>query len=327
MKISVIVPVYNCADYVERCVRSIMDQTYNKLEIICVDDGSIDGSGRILDSLAAEDSRMRVIHQANGGASAARNAGIDYATGELITFVDSDDAIEADMYETLLPLFTNESVDIVHCGYKRIRPDGTVKEVNGTGCVVNQSRYEASECLLLGTLFVGSVCNKLYRAHLFKNVRLDTALAINEDVLANAELFSRAKDTVFWDVGKYLMYERPGSATSGTKQHKVLTDCANAAEKMLRIFINTPAEAAAEKRCVHSKISLYRWYVMHSMKDNREAMRQLANSLDAAMRQRTGISPRQRMNYRLMRYFPKLYKYAYRIYDKIRIPDWDVQPD
>ena len=109
MKISVIVPVYNCAPYVERCIRSILEQTYSNLEIICVDDGSSDDSGKILDVLACEDARIRVIHQKNTGASAARNAGIDVATGELITFVDSDDAIEPDMYETLIPHFADES--------------------------------------------------------------------------------------------------------------------------------------------------------------------------------------------------------------------------
>ena len=113
MKVSVIVPVYNCAPYVERCVRSIMAQTYTDLEIICVDDGSSDNSGKILDSLAEEDSRIRVIHQKNAGVSAARNRGLDIATGELITFVDGDDAIEPDMYEILLPYFDDPDVDIV----------------------------------------------------------------------------------------------------------------------------------------------------------------------------------------------------------------------
>lgn len=131
MKISVIVPVYNCAPYVERCIHSIMAQTHTDLEIICVDDGSTDGSSQLLDKLTMEDPRIHVIHQSNAGVSAARNAGIDIATGDLITFVDSDDAIEPDMYEILLPYFSDESVDIVHCGYKRIRPDGSVKDVNG----------------------------------------------------------------------------------------------------------------------------------------------------------------------------------------------------
>ena len=101
MKISIIIPVYNCAPYVDRCIRSVMAQTHRDLEIICVDDGSTDGSGTILDELSREDGRIRVIHQENAGVSAARNAGIDMASGELFTFVDGDDTIEPDMYENM----------------------------------------------------------------------------------------------------------------------------------------------------------------------------------------------------------------------------------
>lgn len=324
MKISVVVPVYNCAPYVERCIRSILAQTYPKLEIICVNDGSSDGSGKILDYLALEDSRIQVIHQENRGVSAARNAGIQRATGDLITFVDSDDAIEPDMYEMLLPLFSDEQVDIVHCGYKRISPDGTVKDVNGTGRIVTQNRYEAAQCLLQGKLFVGSLWNKLYKAELFEGIYLDHSLAINEDVLVNAELFSRANKIVYRDTGKYLFFEREGSATNSTRLYKKMADCVDAAEKMLALFTGTAAEAAAEERLLYSQIGLYRWYVMHGSQDMVEKRKQLADDIDRLLQKRTDLTKRQRMNYVLMRYFPVLYRYAYRIYDKIRVPNWDV---
>lgn len=322
--ISVIVPVYNCVDYVARCIHSIMAQTYPDLEIICIDDGSSDGSGELLDALALEDKRLRVVHQANAGASAARNAGIDLATGDFITFVDSDDAIEPDMYETLLPFFSDESVDIVHCGYNRIRPDGTVKKVNGTGKIVNQNKYEASDCLLRGSLFVGSMWNKLYRSQLFENVRLDTALAINEDVLANAELFCNANKLVFWDVCKYQFYERIGSVTTATKQKKKLCDCMDAAEKMYDMFRCTPAAAAAEERLINARIGLFRWYIMHSTKESNLSRKQLAGYIDDSLKKRKDISSRQRLNYKLMRHMPHLYRLLYSVYDKVRIPNWDV---
>ena len=324
MKISVIVPVYNCAPHVERCIRSILAQTHTDLEIICIDDGSTDDSGNILDKLSCEDARIRVIHQKNAGVSAARNAGIDLATGDLITFVDSDDAIEPDMYETLLPYFGDSYVDIVHCGYKRIHLDGAVKDVNGTGKLVRQNKYEAAECLLAGRVFVGSLCNKLYRACLFEDVRLDGSLAINEDVLANAEVFAKAKDLVYLDVGKYLIYERKGSATSGTKQHKILNDCATAAEKMLQVYRATPAEQAAEERLLNTQIGLYRWYVMNSLADSCRNRKDLARKIAPILKNRKDISSRQRTNYALMRHVPFLYKMAYTVYDKVRVPNWDV---
>lgn len=324
MKVSVIVPVYNCADYVERCVRSIMAQTHRDLEIICVNDGSSDGSGAILDRLALEDARVRVIHQKNAGVSAARNAGVLAATGAFLTFVDSDDAIEADMYETLLALFTDDDISIAHCGYKRISPDGSVKEVTGTGRLTIQTAEEAAACLLLGRLFVGSLCNKMYRADLFTQIRSDTTLAINEDVLVNAEAFSRAKKAAFLDVTKYLMYERPGSATTGTKQEKKLLDCIRAAEKMLQVYRNTPVEPAAAERLYLTLVQAYRWSVLSDAGFDREMRKQFAAKIASVAPLRRGGSARNTCNYLFMRFLPSVYKLVYTLYDRIRTPNWDV---
>ena len=97
--ISIIVPVYNVAPFLSRCLDSLVGQTYENLEIICVDDGSTDGSAAILDACAAKDSRIKVIHQENAGVSVARNRGLDAATGEFVTFVDADDWLEPDADE------------------------------------------------------------------------------------------------------------------------------------------------------------------------------------------------------------------------------------
>ena len=99
--ISIIVPVYNVKDYVEKCLDSICGQSYTNLEIIVVDDGSTDGSGKICDAYASKDRRIKVIHRKNGGLSAARNEGLDAATGEFLGFVDSDDWIDLDMFKFL----------------------------------------------------------------------------------------------------------------------------------------------------------------------------------------------------------------------------------
>lgn len=325
MKISVIVPVYNCAPYVERCIRSIMAQTYTKLEIICINDGSTDNSGEILDKLAGEDDRILVVHQDNAGASAARNAGLDLATGEFITFVDSDDAIESDMYETLMPYFADESVDIVHCGYLRVHLDGSIKDVNGTGKIVHQNKYEAAECLAAGRLFVGSLWNKLFRAEMFHSIRMDTKLVINEDVLILAELFNCARNVVYIDIGKYLFYERGSSVTSVTKQFKKLMDCFVVAERILDTYQDTPAKQAAEERVFNTRVGLYRWYVMNALATSRKERRELAIKIDAILKQGKDLSSRQRLNYTLMRNVPALYKLAYSLYDRIRVPNWDVK--
>ena len=120
MKISVIVPVYNCEKYLPSCLDSILNQTYTSLQIILVDDGSPDKSGIICDQYAAKDSRIQVIHQKNQGVSAARNAGLACADGDAVGFVDSDDTIDADMYETLTSLMLAHKADVAVCGYKKV---------------------------------------------------------------------------------------------------------------------------------------------------------------------------------------------------------------
>ena len=108
-KVSVIVPVYNVENYLEECVNSILNQTYENLEIILVDDGSTDNCPQICDDWAKKDKRIKVIHKANGGVSSARNVGLDNATGEYIGFVDSDDYIDITMYEKMLKLLKKEN--------------------------------------------------------------------------------------------------------------------------------------------------------------------------------------------------------------------------
>lgn len=118
--ISVIVPVYKVEKYLRRSIESVLNQTYTDLEIVLVDDGSPDQCGMICDEYAQKDSRIRVIHKENGGLSSARNAGIKIAKGEYITFLDSDDYIENDAYETLINVAANTDADVIEGGIKYI---------------------------------------------------------------------------------------------------------------------------------------------------------------------------------------------------------------
>ena len=116
MLLSVIVPVYNVEPFLDKCVQSIADQTYKELEIILVDDGSTDNSPKMCGLWSQKDNRIKVIHKKNGGLSSARNAGIDIAQGEVLSFVDSDDFIEPDMYETMITALQDSGKDIACCG-------------------------------------------------------------------------------------------------------------------------------------------------------------------------------------------------------------------
>lgn len=119
MKLSIIIPVYNVRQWLEDTVKSVLNQTFRDFELILVDDGASDGSGELCDAFALADERVRVIHQKNAGVSAARNAGLDAVQGEYIGWVDSDDVIEADMYERLILLAEKHNADIAQCQHDR----------------------------------------------------------------------------------------------------------------------------------------------------------------------------------------------------------------
>ena len=126
--VSVIVPVYNCMEYLPRCIESILNQTYPQIQLVLVDDGSSDGSGEICDAFAAKDSRIQVIHQNNQGVSAARNAGLDAAAGEYLLFVDSDDHIAAGTIETSVNGFVDDTIDVVIFGVTKIQGKGNSQQ-------------------------------------------------------------------------------------------------------------------------------------------------------------------------------------------------------
>lgn len=222
-KISIIVPIYNIEKYLPRCLDSILAQTYKKLEVILVDDGSVDNSGMIADKYARKDQRIKVIHQVNQGVSVARNTGIDLATGDYIGFVDGDDYIEPDMYEILMRIIDEQQVDIAHCGYQMVYPSKTVYYYN-TKEKIKMNREEGVLELLKGRKVEPGLWNKLYNAKLFEQVRLPAGIAETEDLLCNFELFSFAKNSYFYDIAKYHYMLRRGSATNEVLSEKKRRD-------------------------------------------------------------------------------------------------------
>ena len=162
-KISIIVPIYNIEKYLPRCLESILAQTYKNIEVILVDDGSVDNSGMIADTYARNDQRIIVIHQVNKGVSAARNAGLDLATGDYIGFVDGDDYIEPDMYEILMRIIDEQQVDIAHCGYQMVYPS-RIDYYYNTREKQKMNREEGVFELLKGRKIEPGLWNKLYKA-------------------------------------------------------------------------------------------------------------------------------------------------------------------
>ena len=214
--ISIIIPVYNVADYLSRCIKSVLSQSYTNIEVILIDDGSTDGSCGICDDYAGKDDRIKVIHQQNDGVSSARNAGIDIATGEYIGFVDSDDWIEPDMYEKLFNAVNGSGKRIAVCGYVEER-EGNKYSLNWlcpelAGVV---SRDTVLHDIAYVSYFGQSMCNKLFSRSLFESdypTRVDTGLHVGEDALFVIGAFLKTDGLVYVPESLYHYWQRSDSA-------------------------------------------------------------------------------------------------------------------
>lgn len=177
--ISVIIPVYNVAAYLPECLDSVLSQDHRNLEVILIDDGSTDSSGAICDTYAASDSRVKVIHQQNGGAAAAKNAGLRIATGEYLSFVDSDDYLEPNVYGYMLTALEESGTDAIHCNFREVYKSRSEDCVVHTGRMVLDSRAYLARftkdwsCPLLW--------NKLYKRALFAGVFFEEGHKIDDE--------------------------------------------------------------------------------------------------------------------------------------------------
>lgn len=183
-KISIVIPIYNTAKYLPSCLDSVLSQTYKNLEIILVDDGSTDNSGKIADDYAKKDPRIKVIHQKNAGQSTARNAGIKKATGEYISFIDSDDSIAPTFYEEHLAKITrNTSITVCGAHYKYVRLK-TSKNVY-VSKLRTRRKHESKKAYILYLLAVDGrmywSVNKLFHADIAKTCKFDKNLNFAED--------------------------------------------------------------------------------------------------------------------------------------------------
>lgn len=239
-KISIIVPAYNIEPYLGRCLDSLLAQSHPELEIIVTDDGSTDGTGALLDWYAAEHPQIIAIHQPNGGVTSARLAALKQATGDYIGFVDGDDLVEHEMFQTLIDDAEHYGADIAHCGYQMVFPSGRIDRYYGTGRVVEQNGETGVLDLIRGDFVEPGLWNKLYRRELIEHFlaedRMDWTIRINEDLLMNFLLFSLAKKAVFRDICPYHYMLRKGSASKAKTQPYKLLD---PQQVLCRIWVET----------------------------------------------------------------------------------------
>lgn len=208
-KISVIVPIYNVEIYLERCVESIMSQSHRNLEIILVDDGSPDNCPKICDDYAKKDSRIKVIHKKNGGLSDARNAGMKVATGDYISFIDSDDYISTDYLETLYQVLLKENSDIVECEIVKFKENEIPVSV-GNLDIESFDAEKGLQLLIEEKVFHQYVWNKLYKADLALEVDFEKG-KLNEDEFWTYQVFGKAKKVTKIQKAMYYYLQRNGS--------------------------------------------------------------------------------------------------------------------
>ena len=219
--ISVIIPVYNVEKYLEKCVQSVINQTYKNLEIILVDDGSTDSSGKMCDEISKTDSRIKVIHKKNGGISDTRNAALKIATGDYFGFVDSDDYIASDMFETLCNLLENNNSDISIVSFYEFYKNKLIG-VRDSKNLENLSKLDAIKELLIDSKIQSYTWNKLFKRELFNDLEFPVGKNF-EDIATTLLLFERANKVTLLEEPKYY-YVRRDDSIVGDRNYKTYMD-------------------------------------------------------------------------------------------------------
>lgn len=311
--ISVIVPVYNIETVVERCIKSIVEQSYKNLEIILVDDGSTDNSANICDEWGKKDSRIKVVHKINGGLSDARNSGLDVASGEYISFIDGDDFIDKDMYKNMIYYIIKYDCDICICGM--------CKTENGQEFVTRPYNYENKEFTILDSesgikevlsdkIDVSS-CNKLYKRNIFWKVRFPYGRT-NEDFAIVYKLFFFSKKIIVINKNYYKYVQRDGSITTTKFNERQFDKFYNCIEMLEFIKSNiSNLTMYAEKYLWYQTFcllkTLYVKKIFENYKDYGIELREtLQKDLNKILNSKV-ISFKEKIIYICISYVPKIY--------------------
>jgi glycosyltransferase involved in cell wall biosynthesis len=241
-KISIIVPVYNVEKYLSACIESIINQTYQNLEIILVDDGATDNSSQICDAYALKDSRIKVLHEKNAGSAEARNKGLQEATGDFIAFVDSDDLISAGFYQRLLNVLVENNADIVECGYYTFVCAPELTKISRSEKDVAPEIYETEKALelLMKENLKQVVWNKIYRKEVLAEIKFPTGKFIDDEYWTY-KVFGNSRKTVkIYDV-MYFYRQVKGSIMGRAYSVKRLDGLQALEERIVYMQKNFPA--------------------------------------------------------------------------------------
>lgn len=318
-KISVVVPAFNIEEYLPTCIESILAQTYPNIEIILVDDGSIDQTGRIIDNYRYNyPEKIICMHLKNGGVLEARLKGISVASGDWIGFVDGDDEIEKDMYARLINNANIYQADISHCGYQTIVNNGErIHFFYNTGKLVEQDRISGLKDLLEGSFVEPGLCNKLFKKELFNNLQqekiLNDLIRINEDLLMNYLLFKRADKAIYEDFCPYHYMSRGSSVTrSEFKEYKVFDPL------KVKKYILDDAESELKNVAYQKYVICCRdaYITLHGKTDFKEDCSDLKKELKKHRDKWSVLGRKERTKLKCILWTPSLYKAVYQFYEK-----------
>ena len=307
--VSVIVPIYNVKKYLERCINSILCQSYENLEIILVDDGSDDGSELICDSFANKDKRVHVVHQKNGGVACARNTGLDNCKGEFVCFVDSDDYIHPDFILYLYTKLKENDCDICMC-YHVVTDEWDYKgSINWEAAVEVYDRQEIFDRFY--TDMHGSIImlwNKMIRRECIADIRFDDGF-IHEDEGTTFKFLYNARKIAFSGEVLYFYYSRDESITGVPYDRKRL-DILKAYDNRLAFYKQNAEMALYERECQYylSEI-LANYYKVHQFLKDNAILQQLRQKYGEIYKEadRSGWSFSRRVLYFLCYFDPLLY--------------------
>ncbi len=328
--ISVAVAVYNVAAYLDRAIISLINQTYQNLEIILVDDGSTDCCAEICDRYAAQDKRIKVIHKENGGLFTSRNVGIENATGTYLAFLDGDDWIEEDMYEKMLSAMREHGAELAVCRYKWVYADRTVDLSTGKAAVMEGQEMLAKYLEEDDAFQIQNAAwNKLYRRSLVGNLRFPKRLY--EDMLYTIQLLNKLSKSIYLDRAYHnYVCDRNTSIMNMGINEKIFTD----------LIPNLYDRSAFLRQIKREDLALLQDYFMYKrillfytatsrsknpykkkyMKLLKDKLREPDKSSYAAIFSIPQANPREYQKLKIFLFSPQLYLLAMWLNDKIVVP-------
>ena len=314
--ISIIIPVYNVEKYLRECIDSVVNQTYSNLEIILIDDGSPDNCGAICDEYAQADHRIKVIHQQNGGLSAARNAGLDQAAGEFICLVDSDDFIAADMIEIMAARLIRDNADLVICGVTHCHDRSDVWSCDSPLTDRTFTLEEFVEEHLAWQYIV--VWNKLYRRALFQNVRYPVGY-IHEDNATIHHILGECSIIATIPVELYFYRQRKDSITNSAVSIKRTDELTALADQIQYASARGWARIANQSSINYSLMFFDLYFRFPRNEENRMYFDRMDASLRKALPyllRASSVSPRHKVYLSIIRISPRLFLLLQRLVNK-----------